>query len=465
MLMTSVEFYILFFIFAMMCAIPVIKDWAAGRLDFFNPRNIFAAFFFLYYGMRTLDLYLSDSPLTFYDLGSGEVKKGELTDALKISILGLLFLYLGYYGRVVVAVERFLPTFQGLDWNSNRAKDVVYLLLLVGSGAGLYLFQLGGGFLYYLENINYIRLSVLTDVGYLKFMVNLLSVAVLIVCILRYQNRESSVFLYLLAMLSVVLNLVVAHRWAAMQTIIYLLIVRNYWRKRISIGLMSLIIVVAIVFNVGYGVYRSYTEEADTRILEEGLESVSRLDEEAAGFAGLFVSNIWNHFHGTDSLLYTRSFVKGEGAEYNYGLYILQDVPLVSIPRSLWPEKPNPSHVKFNQILRGENPDRYDPEERAGGVVQTILGELYWAGGIVGIAVGMYLIGLLCGVLYLYLLNNRHNAFVVILYAVSVVHVVTLNGSLSVTFAKWLYLLIVIAVLEAYLAQNFYPRMVTSESA
>ncbi|PKN32946.1 MAG: hypothetical protein CVU61_15720 [Deltaproteobacteria bacterium HGW-Deltaproteobacteria-19] len=463
--MIGIEFYIGLFIFSLMVLMPVLDDWRKGKLDFLSPRNIFVAFFFLYYGLRTLDLYGSEVPLSFYDFGSGETKQAELTEVLYMSILGLTCFYFGYYGRVVVALEGFLPKFRDLPWSERRTGDVILLFLIAGAGASLYLFHLGGGFFYYLENINYVRLFVLTDVGYLKFLVNLLSIAVLLAGIQVYRTRKGGWFLFALAALSVFLNLIVAHRWAAMQTIMYLLVIWNCWQRRISAALMVTIVVALVIFNVSYGSYRSYTEEAESRILETGLESVVRLDEESQGYMNLFLSNIWNHFHGTDSLLYTRSLMKSEGASHHYGWYILQDILLVSVPRSLWPDKPNPSHVQFNNLMRAENPNYYNPEEKAGGVVQTILGELYWAGGLAGIAAGMYLVGLLCGVLYLYMLNHRNNPYIMILYATGIVHIVMLNGSLSVTFAKWLYMMVVIATVEFYMAMSAPRGAVIHENA
>jgi hypothetical protein len=331
----------------------------------------------------------------------------------------------------------------------------------LGLGVSLYLFQKGGGIFYYISNINYVRLWILSDVGYLKYIVNLLSVAVLIATINYCIKEKGKILLLLLAGLSVFLNLVVAHRWAAIQTILYILIIRNYWYKKLTLRTITIVLFTALVFNIAYGSYRAYTETVEAGAFQPDLGSIGELSEDERGLAGLFFTNIWTHFHGTDSLLYTTSQLQQQSAgEYHYGLYFLQDFLTIAVPRFLWPEKTNPSHVKFNNIIHGEDPNHYDPDEKAGGIVQTILGEFYWAGGNIGILIGMFLVGCVCKILYLYFINNRYNPFVMMVFCVSVVHIFTINGAFSITVNKWLYLMITILVSITYISKNIRTRMI-----
>lgn len=458
--MTAFIFHIWLLVFIALSSLPFIIDQKNKQLDVFNPRNIFILFYLSYYGIRTMDLYYSTYPLSFLDLTDQTLKKNLLISALEISIMGLLCFYAGYYSKIAHHLERHLTVFKHSKWDRKRSGHIVIGLFALGVGISLYLFQKGGGIFYYISNINYVRLWILSDVGYLKYIVNLLSIAVLIATINYCIKEKGKLWLLLLAGISVFLNLVVAHRWAAIQTILYILIIRNYWYKKLTLRTITIVLFTALVFNIAYGSYRAYTETVEVGAFQTDLGSAGELSEDEIGLAGLFFTNIWAHFHGTDSLLYTTSQLQQQSADkYHYGLYFLQDFLTIAVPRFLWPEKSNPSHVKFNNIIHGEDPNHYDPDEKAGGIVQTILGEFYWAGGYIGISIGMFLVGCMCKILYLYFTHNRYNPFIMMVYCVSVVHVFTINGAFSITVNKWLYLMITILLSITYISINIGPRM------
>jgi hypothetical protein len=109
------------------------------------------------------------------------------------------------------------------------------------------------------------------------------------------------------------------------------------------------------------------------------------------------------------------------------------------IPRLLWPNKPRQAEDLLNERFFGGQ------GYRAGnpGVAYSVLGDLYFDSGFLGVTLGMTAIGILLRALFEYFQRYSHNDAVCLVYAATLPFVVVLmRGNLQDTFARILFVVL-----------------------
>lgn len=263
----------------------------------------------------------------------------------------------------------------------------------------------------YISNLNYYRLNVNNDVAYLKFLINISGLTgTLYFAVCCEQGRKKSIILLLVPF---ILNFFFAHRHFAVFYVFTLMTVHHYLIKRFSLRSVLSVALITFFLNGMFSAYRDFKYVYPDKDLSWSALIDTYSDD--AGFVGLVINQVYlAGLHGFDSVhMITNAVDNGES--YHYGLRFLIEPIAGAIPYSVWRDKPIPLNTAVNNLMNGEPIDYYDPTERSGGVVGTVLGDLYWAGGITGILLGMFLMGRLFKVVDSF--SSTKKAFPVFIYA------------------------------------------------
>lgn len=243
----------------------------------------------------------------------------------------------------------------------------------------------------YIAELNYYRLNVNNDVAYLKFLVNLPGLTGILLYALACEKGKKRP--WILIALPFFFNFLFAHRHFAVYYIFSLLTVHHYLIKRFKLWSIGSIVFVAFVANGLFGAWRdfAYVFPGETITLDGILETYS----ENKSFADVILYHTYfSGFQGIDAV-YRIIDAIDNGADFHFGWRFLIEPIAGAIPYTVWPDKPIPLNTAINNLINGVDIDYYDPTDPAGGIVGTVLGDLYWAGGLIGIILGMFLIGML----------------------------------------------------------------------
>jgi hypothetical protein len=369
----------------------------------------FTAVYILNYVVRGVDLYFGRSTIFGGDM------LDQLEQLQKISILallGYLAFYIGYsfkrkntqgtFTKWLAAAEISLGklTFYHIVVISVSLTAIVFLLIRAQVSPWEYVIHL-----------NYYRLDVNNDVAYLKFLINISGITgILYYAISCERGQKKSITLLAVPFL---LNFLFAHRHFAVFYLFSLLTVHHYLVRKFSLRAVFSLAIVTFMLNGLYGAYRDFVYVyPDLKLTWSALVDTYAGD---TGFIGVVLSSTYlSGVHGFDSVSTIINAIDS-GADYHYGWRFLVEPIAGAIPYTVWPDKPIPLNTAVNLLMMGAPLDYYDPSGSAGGVVGTVLGDLYWAGGTIGIIGGMLLIGLLYR--FVDSLASSHRAFPVFIYS------------------------------------------------
>lgn len=405
--MESVYFAVQFGIVILILWLFFSKNGAAK--DPFSVLVPFFAFFILTYVVRSIDLYYGRT-LIF-----GGSLEGDIGRLLFISLLalgGLSSLALGFVSLKNIG-QGSLARLNSVVILPKRVLAVHLVFLLMGAVSIVTLVvKANTNPLDYISELNYYRLNVNNDVGYLKFILNLCGISgVLYFAIATASKRKVSWFLILLPF---AINFLFAHRHFAVYYIFSLITVHHYLKKRIPSYKVFLIAFFVFTLNGVFSVWRDFNYQFPERALNIS-EIFAQYSEKSSIFDVVFMTTYLTSFHGVDSVDKIMQAIE-DGADFHYGYRFLLEPIAGAIPYSVWRDKPIPLNAAVNNLMNQTEIDFYDPTERAGGVVGTVLGDLYWAGGITGIMVGMFIIGVLFRLSYR--LAHSKGGFAIFAYSI-----------------------------------------------
>jgi hypothetical protein len=389
--------YLLVFALLIVGIAPWVIELRNHSFDVFESKNVFVFLYLIEYAVSAV--FVHSRGIVFFNTDLLYDSR-LVAQCVALAIVGLLAFYVGYYATFSNQLASCLPRF-GRSVNEGRAKAVMFVLALFGMSGAVALFSTGGGFWYVLSNINEVRLERSFGLTHVRYLLILLNLLVLIMLLGTPADRQGARPSLLFAIVAVVfVQITVGHRLWAVFVILSALIVRHYLYRRASIGKALLALGAIIVLNVSYVAYR------DARALDDaGISFQLSLD------SGLFY--LWHTFlsryHGVESLALVSEGVKS-GIDFNFGLAFLKDLVLIPVPLALWPDRPDVTSIAFSKEFLGY---ALSEEGKGGGIAITVLGDLYWAGGVVAIVLGMMLLGVIHKAFYTNLRKNFHGANVV----------------------------------------------------
>jgi oligosaccharide repeat unit polymerase len=417
-----------------------------GQSDPFAAIVPFLAFYSLNYSLRSLDLFAGSNP------DHTGVLAGNLSNLMPVahySLVGVLCFYVGYvFTRKIPKITN-IPFKGGVSISLVRLKILHVILLIISFAAVLVLLlKAGVGPLEYVRNLNYYRLNVNNDVGYLKFLLNLPGLSGILLYAAVCENKKR--IPWMLIVLPFMINFFFAHRHFAVYYIFSLMTVRHYLIYRFSLLKVFSFAMTAFLANGIFGAWR------DFHYVFPGQELSLKKLLEAYSDNNSFIDVVLYHtylsgFHGVDSVYKITSAVD-DGAGYHYGWRFLVEPIVGAIPYSVWPDKPIPLNTAVNNLINRTPIDFHDPTGPSGGIVGTVLGDLYWAGGIVGIIIGMALIGSIFSICQN--LTNKKTAFRIFLYSTYYPVIFMFMSTIGSGIIRLVYFTIFISILYLFVVKR-----------
>jgi len=385
---------------------PAYRLLSGRERDVFAPIHLFVLYIVFTVHVRTLVITNGNSGILqpLYDSGSEELR-GLLGLGLAATALFLVFLYIGYYGKLA---ERLCAPVPRLTSSPPEHPEVLAALLLaagISIPIGALLHSLIG------EAVAAGQFTAVTRVGGIFWMGYLLRFAVFgamipFVVVLMRPGRlpivVTAVFAILAALGVFVLwpkKIVLANQMLA------LLVSFHYLRHRIRPRTVVIAGAVALLSLPLLSAFRYWGFEG---LSTTKLVQLSEL--------------VWNNPSYLFRDLFTRSF----GAEslvlifdhfrrtpvYEFGGTFLEATRWF-IPRSLWPEKPPTYAITFGQQFLART--NFFSVNVSG--TPTVVGELFLNFGLPGLTVGAWMVGVFLRIPYTYLIAKGTSMGSVLLYS------------------------------------------------
>lgn len=198
------------------------------------------------------------------------------------------------------------------------------------------------------------------------------------------------------------------------------------------------------ILTVGVLAFIRDFRDADS-IGRRSLDSMEFTNHPGQGFGNTFAGNDDEMF---DTLANTLSVVPDRIPYQPWGL--ITDLAIRALPRSLYPNKPLEVSDQFIVALW---PEHY--QRTRASAANSIFGNLYLYGGMVGVALGAFCIGVIFNQSWKWYLRNSGNLNAILLYAlVPGFVVILLRGTVTDMFTRMLFL-----VVPLVLAQHYWGKM------
>lgn len=389
---------------------PMMWEVYRGRFDFFNLKNPFIIYYLIQLAISGLVTLLSGRPS---EIGLDPVSYSHTyEEAIAISLIGLILFQLGYYTQSARSIK--IPVLLGIPWIGNRYRWVVVMFLALGVGAFLIFLQMNGGLAEFLENREAYRAGGLVGQGVVTFpSTSLMSLAALIYFVGNVQSsatRRGIVKSILLLMIVLIPAFFMGFRSALLLPVLQFMVCWHYaYRKIQARKLIILLVMIATAFTV-YGISRD---------IPPGVTISPSVLVEAAVENPELAYAVVSRSKGTEVVASVINKLEQTG-EYELGWRSLIENATIVIPRLLWEEKPQATSVRFTTYFFADDlrfSRGYDLGDW-GGISPTVVGELYWHFGWLGVVIGLYFLGRLAKVAYSTLQQHRTNASVLIIYAI-----------------------------------------------
>ena len=389
---------------------PMIWEMRHGRFDFFNLKNPFIIYYLLQLGISGLGTLISGQPS---EIGLDPVQYSQdYEKALALSLLGLFIFQLGYYSQSERSLR--IPFLLRIHWIGRRSQWLAAMFIFVGFCAFYMLLTFNGGLSTFLENREAFRSGGLVGQGIFLFPATSLMALAALIYFLGTVSPSSDKSRIIKSVLVLAVALVPAYfmgfRSALGLPILQFMVVWNYaYREIRSAKLIAALVIVMIAFTL-YGISREIPPGVSVQ--------PSAIIDVAVDNPELIYSVI-SRSKGTEVVA---SVIKklDQTGEYDLGWKSFIEAVTIIIPRSLWEEKPEASSERFTTYFFARDLRLSRGYEAGvwGGISPTIVGELYWHFGWLGVVVSLYLMGKLARVVYSTLRRNPTNPNVLVVYAI-----------------------------------------------
>jgi hypothetical protein len=429
--------------------VPILRRCASGTFDVFEPLTVFTVAFGVMFLARPVAMLVTDSLVVESTEGPAYDLRPTFSLMLAVALIGAIGFQLGYaaglgswLGKRVKAPPRV--------WHVDTAVTVA--LALTGAGVGLFgLFVFRSGGWDALRDLLAGRDPSQADLfrsstAYFYSGILLLIPATLILVATGTYTRRPS--LSLLGACVAVLVLIRAGPTGARMMLLFLvgsLVVYYYLRtgKRPSVA-SGIVILVAVFFGI------SFLRDVRTQSVreEQGVASILTTSLSDPGDA------VRRLLAGGDTemaaMLALEMQVVPTEHPYQLGRATVGDLLIRPIPRVLWPEKPLSPREKLIDSLW---PTRY----RAGAANPEFssMAWFYLDGGLPGVFLGMFILGVLFKSSFAFFQSHRSNAAAQVIYASLVPFmVVTLRDSPTDTIARMAFVTLPLVLILVLASQS-----------
>lgn len=401
--------YLLVALMAIIGLAPMAWEIRQKRFDFFNLKNPFILYFVIQLGASGLITFSSGQaseigldPVDFYE---------RYLQALLLSIVALFIFQLGYYTRCRRPLA--LPQVIKNPWGPSRHVSVLYVCLVLGFFMFALLLATNGGISQFLANREAFRAGGLIGQGIFIFpatsMITTAALVYFLGSVRSKPNRSVMLSVAVLA-LSITPAYFLGFRSAIALPILQFMVVWRYGYRPISSGKLATLLAVIVVGFTLYGFSREIPEGVSvditlaTELLDNNPELVYTVFSRSKGTE--VVASVINTLHQT--------------GDYELGWRSITEAATILIPRAIWEGKPMASSQRFTTYFFSEKLAfaRGVDLEVWGGISPTVVGELYWHFGFLGVLLGLFFMGRIANIAYFTLLKNSSNPSVIIIYAI-----------------------------------------------
>lgn len=347
------------------------------RNDIFECRHIMMLYIWLQFSLWPAWVMLGGYT-TFYTIRIRFLRDyaESTTPALLLVTLAILCFHLGYFLTSRQCAYNVAKTFNFAPRSMpEKCMQVVYLSFgITGVAAGLLFVSASGG-LQLILHIDDFRSKSLAGAGPYFTGLNLLSFAFLLAMLRDCLRRTVSMSTIGLFGLAVLLSLLCGFRHMFVASIVFFAISYHYAYKRITLN--ARFFVVAFAFIAANFLYVSFRSTGN----------IWELFTQPDTFASVLWNGFFCRFHGLESVV--RVIHATNDNDYLGVWPAWQNFLNSFVPRKLFPEKPLSLGIVGNLKFFG---DAFT-ESDTGACVPTLLGDLYWIGGIGAVAVGTFVLG------------------------------------------------------------------------
>ncbi len=393
---------------AIVLAAPLVVRASKGTFDLFEPITAFCLTYFVLFVLRPA--YMLAEGIDFFQIGIEVAYIGGTFTKMQVAgLIGAIGFIAGYEFGPARRLAARVPGLRAIDGSAIGIGGAV-ILAMAALGTVLYVFSLPGGFqsilagrseLYYRE--------VASTSGYLYYAPTTLVPASLLLLAGWAKTRRPSFLLLSLA--GAALLLAVRGPVGGRLTLLPLFagaIIFFYLFK----GTRPRAMTVAVAFVVGLMAWTLIGEARNessrsaigsetplNRLLDDPARALDPITEgqDAAMAPGLAAAMT----------------VVPKEMPYQYGLGTIGDIAARGVPRAVWPEKPVPPREKVITTLWGNGYLRNTANPEF-----SVLFSWYADAGMIGIALGMALYGLLFRAAGEYLRRFRTRILVILAYAI-----------------------------------------------
>jgi oligosaccharide repeat unit polymerase len=419
-------------------------------VGFAHPIIIFAIGFIQYYLLPPLTQTLLGDKISLATKVFGQLTSSEdgvLAYTIGISLLGLIFFFVGYFSSVWRLFRRWRIFLIGRRW-SRRSVVLVTSASIGVCIAGLAIFFSIVGWSVYLDTPRELRHFLYERAPAAGFLVDFSGTALVLMSALIMERHRGHPLKTWILIAFMLIPYAIFHQaifsGSRIQIVRVLAILLIYWHLRIgrlNIRRLLLYGVCLITLVVVLGVARS-------GVGNEDFELVPELERLVASWDTFLTILVYAMDFPTTYDIFLMMTNHRPDFDFGYGISYAK-LFLSVIPRDLWAEKPETISWVATQIFRPEMQEigvSYNP---------TILGEMYYNFGIVGIAAGSLLFGLACRMLYYFLQNNIRYVGGGIIYAALLFSILEqFRGAFSNITTHYIVFYVIPVVLVSVLARN-----------
>ena len=320
-------------------------------------------------------------------------------------LIAIIFFQFGYFStNRSVKISTKFPVFLKIQsvfcFNFFFALGYFSFFILINSSGGLSVF---------IDNIETFRAGGLIGSGFLIYpATRLISISLCIYLIYVFSKSNKDIKftkIFTILIISLIPAYFLGFRGFIIIPLICYTIIYNYTYKKIDVTkFISGFLLVLILFTT-IGIYRALPK--DININYNSLVDVAKENPQL----------VYSFLVRSKGLEVLGSVIKEmeNNGNYELGYKSIVELTTIVIPKSIWENKPIPSSVRFTNRFFGDflNYKRNVFKDDWSGISPTILGELFWNFGWVGITLGMFIYGSFFKIIYLTFIRNKKNNFIV----------------------------------------------------
>ena len=369
--------------------IPFLKN---RKFDFFSLGVSAIIFYFVIF-------YL----VPIFSLVGVSIKFSPIMDvdskALWYSILGIFCFVFGYFNPVASCLVKKISNPFKKEWDSKKVFWVFGFIFISGWTVKLTKILMGG-YDYLKPSQQFLQNPLYNLLGNLNW---LSYIALAIAFIFYFNLRRKGDKLYKIwgflawgAFLSELFYaLPSCSRMSAFTPFIIYLIVRWYiWERNLKITLIAAGLVAFILFPLG----NTCRMPESLYLYQISKPQIS--EQQKISFIANSVKFSSDSFLSRVNELSVFSAIINNPQPLEYGSSLKEVLLTFSPPRFLWKDKPKSANINSNEF--GHKIGVLTPDDRTTGVGPTVMGDWYMNFGLIGIAVGMFLTGIIFKIIYNY---------------------------------------------------------------